>query len=145
MPILPVYDWLGVDITRRQKWVINATAAVVAVFVLIDWGVIHPHIWNNDPGTMYWVAKPIVVGGFMLVAAWFLRVREGFSRGATLALSGLVGIVYLQLYYTIVPVPIDGGPSIQIGLLGNLTEGLVVHFGGLAIGVVAVLVLYRYV
>lgn len=145
MPFLPIYEWLGIDLTKTQKWIINATSVALAIFVLIDWGVIHPMIWDNAPDTMYWLAKPVWVAGPMLVAAWWAITRGGFGRMSGLAVAGFVGILSLQLYYTVIPVPLQGGESLHIGLLGNLTEGLVVHFGALAIGLVAVVLLYKYV
>lgn len=142
MPFLPVYDWVGLDPTRRQEWAINATAIAVSLFFLVDWGVIHPIIWDNDPSSLYWLAKPIWVGVPMVLAAWYARSSFRMSRAASLLVGGLAGVISLQLYYTVVPIPVEGGDAIQIGLVGNLTEGLVVHFGGLALAIVGAYFVY---
>lgn len=143
MPFLPIYDWIGLDLTRRQEWVINATATAVFLFVLVDWGVIHPFIWENDPATFYWLVKPFWVGVPMVATVWWLRRGDVLGRWQALLAGGLVGIVSLQLYYTAVPIPVEGGDAIQVGLFGNLTEGLIVHFGGLALAIVGAILVYK--
>lgn len=138
MPWLPIYEWLGLDLSERTKTVINVVGLAVAGFVATDAVIAHGVIWENDPAIWYWLAKPVWVGVPMAAVAWWLR-RSGRGLGTSLLAGALAGVVSLQLYYTVVPVPIDGGPAVQVGLVGNLTEGLVVHLGALALALGAAL------
>lgn len=118
------------------KWVVAATTGG---FFLVDLLYIHPHVWNNVPGFIYWAFKPVFVGYGMFVVAWVLFNYTDISNFLTLLIAGLGGIVVLQIYYTVVPIPIVNGPDIQIDLAGNLTQGLSVHGFGLIVAFVIVL------
>lgn len=118
-------------------WVVAAT---VGGFFLVDLFYIHPQVWENVPSLFYWVAKPFWVGVPMFLAGLALTRWTNFSMVLTLVIAGMVGIVVLQLYYTVIPIPVVGGEAIQIGLVGNLTEGVAVHGGGLIIALAAVLI-----
>lgn len=132
------------------RWVIIST---VAGFFLVDLFYIHPAVWNNVPALAYWIAKPIVVYiGMFLAAMAIIRYTDveqmevfGYSGYVVLlAVAGIAGIVALQLYYTVVPIPIVGGEPIQIGIIGNLTEGLGIHGGGLILAFIVVVAAMRF-
>lgn len=141
MPYLD--DFAAYAGSARGERVLKLGAVAIAVGVLIDAAVIHPFVWGNQPTVFYFTVKPVFVGIGLLAGSWYL-VRRTEAGEVTALLAGLfVGVVYLQLYYTLFPIPIVDGPAVQIGLLGNLTEGLVVHFGGFAIGALVALVAVR--
>lgn len=123
------------DLTNT-RWVVAAT---VGGFFLVDLTYVHTHVFENLPALFYWAVKPFWVGIPMFAAAWWLVNETDVSRRLAYTLAGVFGVVSLQLYYTVVPIPVVDGDPIQIGLIGNLTTGLQVH--GLALlGVLAVLV-----
>lgn len=137
---MALVDFLESD---RVQWLLILGGAGIVSMVLIDAVIIHPLIWENQPALSYFVAKPLWVG-LGLVAVIAASYRYGlFDRTTTLVVGGVAGVVYLQLYYTVIPVPIADGPSVQIGLVGNLTEGLLLHGGAFFVGIAAVLVLNR--
>lgn len=202
MPFLPVYDWLGLELSRRAEavtslallvagavvahvlgWVdlggISASvllslssvsrlvvfalaglsvvavataiderpsdyrAAVIATvggFFLIDLFYIHPEVWSNVPALFYWLAKPVWVGVPMFGVAWWLSRRVDWPAKWVLLVAGVAGVIVLQLYYTVVPIPVVGGDAIQIGLVGNLSGGVPVHGAGLIVALTLVLI-----
>lgn len=127
----------------RTRDVLVLGAAAIALGVLIDAAVIHPFIWGNQPTVFYFTVKPVFVGIGLVAGAWYVLRRTRAGEATALFAGLLVGVVYLQLYYTVFPIPIVDGPNVQVGLFGNLTEGLIVHFGGFAIAAVVSLVVLR--
>lgn len=196
MPLLPVYDWLGIDLTNRQKLAVNTlalgivlgvlaggfgldvitglppvsrllvlgmaflatvtigltilehdlssiawiTAGAVSGFFLLDLFYVHVSVFSNVPSLFYWLVKPFWVAVPMFITAWYLITRTDLSRGTSYLIAGITGIISLQSYYTVVPIPIVNGPSIQIGVVGNLTTGLQVHGVFLVIALAAVVI-----
>lgn len=119
------------------KWVV---AAVVGGFFLIDLIYIHPEVFDNVPSLFYWVVKPFWVGVPMFLAAlWFIRNTD-LDRRVVYTVSGVIGIVVLQLYYTVIPIPTVSGGPIQVGLVGNLTVGVPVHGAGLLLALAVVVI-----
>lgn len=117
-------------------WVVLAT---VGGFFLVDLFYIHPVVWSNVPALFYWLAKPFWVGVPMFLTAMALMRWTDIPTVTMLVIAGIVGVVVLQLYYTVIPIPVVGGEAIQIGLVGNLTEGVGIHGGGLLLSLAAVL------
>lgn len=142
MAIAAAYAVLFAVATRDlmdTKWVV---AAAVGGFFLIDLFYIHPSElhFNNVPALFYWLAKPVWVGIPMFLAAvWLLRNTE-LSRRLAYTWAAVVGAVVLQLYYTVIPIPVVTGESIQVGLLGNLTVGVPIHGGALLLALAVVVV-----
>lgn len=133
------------DVLTSDRGMKLAEMAGVAtlLFVLIDAVIVHPFIWENQPTLYYFIAKPLWVGLGLLVGIAALWKYTDASDRTMLVVGGLVGVVYLQLYYTVVPIPMTSGASVQIGIVGNLTEGLMTHYGAFAIAIAVVLVAYR--
>lgn len=132
---------IWITITERTisdiAWIV---AAATGGFFLVDLFYVHPHVFDNIPSLLYWLAKPIWVGVPMFVAAFWIMDRTDFPRPLTYTIAGLAGIVSLQLYYTAVPIPVVGGESIQVGLKGNLTTGLGVHGGALLLALAVIVI-----
>lgn len=131
LTVIAVYVLLTVLLDRELSETAWIVAGTVAGFYLIDLLYVHPSVFQNVPSWFYWVVKPFWVGVPMFIIAWWLVNHTTVRRPVAFAIAGLAGIVDLQLYYSVVPIPIVNGPSIQIDLIGNLTTGLQVH--GLAL------------
>lgn len=143
MPYVDALDDL-VETARGQRLLVIASIAL-ALFVFIDAAVVHTFIWGNEPTLFYFTVKPVFVGAGLVGVSWLIMRSTSAGDLTAILVGALVGVVYLQLYYTVVPIPVVDGPAVQIGLFANLTEGVIVHFGALALGLVGAVVYWRVV
>lgn len=119
------------------RWVV---VAAVGGFFLIDLYYLHPVEFENVPSLFYWLVKPFWVGVPMFLAAVWLERNTDLSRRLAYTLAGVIGVVVLQLYYTVIPIPVIGGESVQVGLVGNLTVGVPIHGTALLLALAAVVI-----
>lgn len=107
-----------------MRWVV---AAAVGGFFLVDLFYIHPEVFDNAPALFYWAVKPFWVAVPMFLTVWWLKDNTEYDMRLKYTVGAVVGVVVLQLYYTVIPIPTTSGEAIQVGLIGNLTTGVFTH------------------
>lgn len=112
------------------------TAFFTAIGVFIDWTVIHPEVFQNNPAFSYFLLKFLLVGGVAYGVARALRVTHGLHY--RLHLGFVVGLIVLQVYYGLYPIPMAYGDPVQAGLWPSIKVGLIVHGGAFLVPIVVV-------
>lgn len=117
---------LGYSLDGRT---LAAVLFITGIGVYLDYAVLHPEVFNNEPTLFYYAIKFAIVGGIMLVTAPLLQSMFGLSLHHSLHVAVLLGLVGLQAYYGLYPIPLVSGEAVQVGLWDSIRVGVLVHGG----------------